>query len=107
MIFQRKKNLCQNLANYKTRYKSIFMNWLIIVSVAIILNILIIILAVYFLMIINNKDITIPRPENVINSEKIDKKLLDKIITHFENQKKVGENWTISSNLLVDPSVAK
>jgi hypothetical protein len=105
MIFNNKKNLCQEVADYKTGYKNIFKNWLIIVSIALILNILIVILAVYLLTIINNKDITIPRPDIVINSEKIDKNLLDKIIAHFEAQKKIGENWVQADHILVDPSL--
>ncbi|MFZ2038950.1 MAG: hypothetical protein WAV11_03360 [Minisyncoccia bacterium] len=106
MIFKNnKQNLYQILTTHKTGYKKIFDNWLIVIFTSIILNIAIIILAIYFWTIINNQEITIPRPETLGNFEMIDKNLLEKIINHFDEQVKISDNWVKASHLLIDPSL--
>ena len=105
MFKNKKQSLYQILTSHKTGYSRIFNNWLIIISTFVILNIAIIILAIYFWMMINNQEITIPRPENVGNFDMIDKNLLEKIINHFETQAEISDTWVKGDHLLIDPSL--
>ena len=107
MTFKSKQNQQQDLIGNKNGNSMVFRHWLIIVSVTIILNIFIISLAFYFFNLINSQNITIPSPEVGNNINKIDRVMLNKIIQHFEAQKKVGQAWGKNDHILIDPSVAK